>query len=50
MTIRQLKRTIIYNKKADGSSLIFDYVKKPKAELIKELNKLKNNIKIPSDI
>ena len=50
MTVRQLKRIIIYNKKADGSSLIFDYVKKPKAELIKELNKLKNVIKIPSDI
>ena len=50
MTVRQLKKIVIFNKKADGSSLIFDYVKKPKAELIKELNKLKNNIKIPSDI
>ena len=50
MTVRQLKKIVIFNKKADGSSLIFDYVKKNKAELIKELNKLKNNIKIPSDI
>ena len=50
MTVRQLKKIVIFNKKADGSSLIFDYVKKNKSELIKELNKLKNNILIPSDI
>ena len=50
MTVRQLKKIVIFNKKADGSSIIFDYVKKNKSELIKELNKLKNNIKIPNDL
>ena len=48
--MKQLRKIVMVNKKADGSSLIFDYVKKNKAELIKELNKLKHIIKIPSDI
>ena len=38
LTIRQLTKIIMYNKKPDGGSIVFDYIKMPKSQLVTEMN------------
>ena len=50
LTIRQLKKIIVYNKKPDCGSIIFDSIKMPKSQLVTEMNKIKNKLLIPADL
>ena len=45
-----MKKIIMYNKKSDGTSIIYDYNKLSKSQLLTEMNKVKNQLSIPSDL
>ena len=49
LTIRQLNKITIYNKKPDGGSIMFIYIKMPKSQLVTEMNKIKNKLLNPAD-
>ena len=50
LNVRQMKKIIMYNKNSDGTSIIFDYNKMSKSQLLSEMNKIKDKLSIPSDL
>ena len=50
LTIRDFKKIVMYNKLSNGNSIIYDYNKMSKSQLLTEMNEIKDKLLIPPDL